>query len=230
MIQPLGTMFTDIGNGLRYAAEQCTAFVADTLRWVPAGWGNAGNWLHAAGQAGYSIGSQPLPGAIAVYLPNTGGAFSEGHVAVVQSVQSNGLPILQEANWSYPTINGVGRMDTRAATASTAPTGYIYGPPGTVKPVDPFAAALSTTASGIGGIIGTPLGALMTTGNPLDAIKALPAAFVASLGTGVAQMFTTLGHGIAGTLGVAETDVAAFASNHLIPVAVAAVVLAALFA
>lgn len=48
-------------------------------------WGNAGSWYDAAARAGYSVGTVPQPGAIAVWI---GGAGNYGHVAYVVSVQS----------------------------------------------------------------------------------------------------------------------------------------------
>jgi surface antigen len=240
MASAVGQLFHDVGNGLKYAAQQCTAFVADVVSWVPAGWGNAGDWLSNAQKAGYTVSKTPTPGAVAVYLPNQGGASPTGHVAVVKSVQPNGLPVLEEANWSYPTNNGIGQADTRAATPTTAPSGYITGPPGGnldtsgggidfgILQQIAGAAGPPGSSSVIGGV-GTATNNL-TDLNPIDILKNLPTAIVSALGDALAGMVVTLGQAVAAFLGTTVTDVGAFASNHVVPLAVAGVVTAALFA
>ena len=112
-----------------YAAGQCTAYVASLLSWVPSNWGNAATWLSNAQAAGYSTGLAPSVDSIAVWGANAGGAESDGHVAMVTAIQSNGLPTVTEMNWS----NGPGVPDTRNVSSSSAAgiIGYIYGPPGT---------------------------------------------------------------------------------------------------
>lgn len=219
MASSLGTLFSDVGNGLKYAAEQCTAYLADTTSWVQAGWGSAGNWLRAAQQSGLQTSSVPSVGAIAVWAPFRGGATGSGHVAKVLAVNPmTGLPTVLEANWSYPTVAGVGAADTRAVSASSASgiIGYIL-PPGGGQMPETMPPALAPVI-----IRNSTLNL-----NPFDA---LPGQIVSALGTALAAMVTAIGHAIAHTLGVTVTDLGAALQNHLVPIVVAAAVTAALFA
>ncbi|WP_326564081.1 CHAP domain-containing protein [Micromonospora peucetia] len=84
---------------------QCTSFAAWALRsraGVPfnnqyggAMWGNAKDWVAAAGRAGVPVHNSPKAGDIAVRL---GGTY--GHVAFVTSVNSNGTFEVDEYNYN----------------------------------------------------------------------------------------------------------------------------------
>ncbi len=56
-------------------------------------WGNASNWANAAARAGYTVNNTPKAGAI---MQTTQGAY--GHVAYVESVNSNGSVRVSEMN------------------------------------------------------------------------------------------------------------------------------------
>ncbi|MEV0396312.1 CHAP domain-containing protein [Polymorphospora rubra] len=100
---------------------QCTSFAAWALRsrvGVPfsnqyAGqdrWGNAKEWVAAAGRAGVPVHNSPRAGDIAVRL---GGTY--GHVAFVTRVNSNGTFEVDEYNYLY-----ADRYSHRTVTVGTA--------------------------------------------------------------------------------------------------------------
>lgn len=101
-------------NGYPYG--WCTYYVA-SQRNVPSSWGNAGQWLSSAQSNGYSTGSTPASGAIVV----TGESWY-GHVAVVNSVNSDGSINVSEMNYS-----GWGVVSSRTISSSSPVVkGYIY--------------------------------------------------------------------------------------------------------
>ncbi|HHK0707048.1 TPA: peptidoglycan hydrolase PcsB [Streptococcus pyogenes] len=78
-----------------YPVGQCTWGAKSLAPWVGNNWGNGGQWAASAQAAGYSVGSTPMVGAIAVW--NDGGY---GHVAVVVEVQSSSNIRVMESNYS----------------------------------------------------------------------------------------------------------------------------------
>lgn len=98
-------------SGNAYAWGQCTWGTKAMAPWAGNNWGNAAHWAYNAQQAGFTIGTMPVPGAIAVW--NDGGY---GHVAYVTEVASetsiqviesnvNGDPTLtNHRGWFDPTI------------------------------------------------------------------------------------------------------------------------------
>ncbi len=108
---PRLTFFAGGANG--YDFGYCTWYVANR-RSIPGNWGNANQWYYSARSAGFSVGSMPIPGAIA----QTGSGYY-GHVAYVESV-SGGMVTISEMNGSA----GWGRVDTRTVPASSF--NYIY--------------------------------------------------------------------------------------------------------
>ncbi|HER3741880.1 TPA: CHAP domain-containing protein [Streptococcus pyogenes] len=78
-----------------YPVGQCTWGAKSLAPWAGNNWGNGGQWATSAQAAGYSVGSTPMVGAIAVW--NDGGY---GHVAVVVEVQSSSNIRVMESNYS----------------------------------------------------------------------------------------------------------------------------------
>ncbi|HEQ6374064.1 TPA: peptidoglycan hydrolase PcsB [Streptococcus pyogenes] len=78
-----------------YPVGQCTWGAKSLAPWAGNNWGNGGQWAASAQAAGYSVGSTPMVGAIAVW--NDGGY---GHVAVVVEVQSSSNIRVMESNYS----------------------------------------------------------------------------------------------------------------------------------
>jgi surface antigen len=99
------------GNG--YSFGYCTYYVA-TRRSIPSNWGNANAWYYNAQASGFSVGSVPIPGAIAWT-----GAGYYGHVAYVESV-SGGMVTVSEMNYN----GGWDRVSWRTVPAYTFR--YIY--------------------------------------------------------------------------------------------------------
>lgn len=108
---PSLTRYSFNGNG--YAFGYCTFYVA-SRRGVPSNWGNANSWYYNAQASGFSVGSTPVPGAIAWT-----GAGYYGHVAYVEGV-SGGMVTVSEMNFN----GGWNRVSSRTVPASTFR--YIY--------------------------------------------------------------------------------------------------------
>lgn len=115
------------GNRFSGFVGQCTWWVAQNLPWVnnSAITGNAAQWLDSAQSHGFAISRYPVPGSVAVWGANRGGAAGAGHVAIVTNVV-NGLPVVSEDNW--PEGSGP-RTRSVSATSAAGIIGYIL-PPG----------------------------------------------------------------------------------------------------
>lgn len=92
-----------------YAYPSCTGHVA-LKRYVPPGWGNAGSWKQGAINAGWTVSSTPVPGAI---------GWRPGHVVYVESVNPDGSITISENNYDW---NG----STRTITISPSQYQYLY--------------------------------------------------------------------------------------------------------
>ncbi|KFE41582.1 CHAP domain-containing protein [Staphylococcus agnetis] len=100
-----------------YTAGQCTYYVFDRVGGtIGSTWGNANNWASAAAAAGYTVNHTPKAGAI---LQTTSGPF--GHVAYVESVNSNGTITVSEMNYGQ----GPGVVTSRTISAAEAAS-YKY--------------------------------------------------------------------------------------------------------
>lgn len=86
--------------GNSYPAGQCTWFVKNALSWVGNNWGNAAGWGASAAAAGRVVDGTPAAGAVAVFAPGQAGAGALGHVAVVDSVNSDGTITISEGNYA----------------------------------------------------------------------------------------------------------------------------------
>lgn len=88
---PVNSSSYYVGNGM-----WCTDYV-HSKRPDVAIYGNAGyNWISAAQAAGKATGSTPQAGAVAVM---------NGHVAYVESVNSDGSYVVSEMGWNYQAGN-----------------------------------------------------------------------------------------------------------------------------
>ena len=96
-----------------YDYGYCTWYVKNKRPDIGGYWGDANKWLGSAIAAGYTTGSTPVPGAIAV-----SGESQWGHVAYVESV-GNGTVTVSEMNYK-----GWGIVSTR--TVSSSFFTYIY--------------------------------------------------------------------------------------------------------
>lgn len=99
-------------SGNTYSYGWCTWWVKEKRPDIPNRWGNAGyGWISSARAAGYSTGSIPRAGAIGV---------QSGHVAYIESVNSDGSVNVSEMGWNY--TQGVKNY----RSASAASFQYIY--------------------------------------------------------------------------------------------------------
>jgi surface antigen len=88
---PVNSTSYFVGNGM-----WCTDYVHSKRPDVSI-YGNAGyNWVSAAQAEGKSTGSTPQPGAVAV---------TDGHVAYVEKVNSDGSYVVSEMGWNYQAGN-----------------------------------------------------------------------------------------------------------------------------
>lgn len=103
-----------------YPVGQCTWGVKELASWAGNNWGNAADWAASAATAGFTVGTTPQVGAIAVW--NDGGY---GHVAYVTDVQSaNSIQVLESnynGNMSIGNYRGYFDPTTAQGTVS-----YIY--------------------------------------------------------------------------------------------------------
>ncbi|MGT2666801.1 GBS Bsp-like repeat-containing protein [Streptococcus rifensis] len=112
-----------------YPVGQCTWGAKQVAPWVGEWWGNAKDWATTARNLGFTVGTTPRVGAVAVW-PTDGGGY--GHVGVVTHVESATRIQILESNyagkmyignfrgWFNPTLvwNGSGYVP--------GPVQYIY--------------------------------------------------------------------------------------------------------
>lgn len=89
------TIINETANS--YPWGQCTWGVKNLAPWAGNYWGNAGQWAVSAAAEGFEIGSEPRPGAIAVW-PHEAGGY--GHVAYVTDVESSSRIKVLESNYN----------------------------------------------------------------------------------------------------------------------------------
>ncbi|HET8690081.1 MAG TPA: CHAP domain-containing protein [Candidatus Saccharimonadales bacterium] len=108
-----------VGN--RYAYGYCTWYAynrrAQLGKPVGSFWGNAATWASYARSSGYTVNHTPASGAV---MQSAGGWGGYGHVAVVESVNSDGSITVSEMNYA-----GWGIVDHRTISAGQA-SGYNY--------------------------------------------------------------------------------------------------------
>ncbi|WP_203264478.1 peptidoglycan hydrolase PcsB [Streptococcus uberis] len=92
---PVATPKTSYSSVNTYPVGQCTWGVKSLAPWVGNNWGNGGQWAASAAAAGFSVGTTPVVGAVAVW---TGGGY--GHVAYVTAVESSTRIRVMESNFN----------------------------------------------------------------------------------------------------------------------------------
>jgi N-acetylmuramoyl-L-alanine amidase len=75
---------------------------------------NANQWKARAAQYHWNVSSQPRAGSIMMLSPGVEGAFSDGHVAVVEKLLGNGHVQVSQMNWN----GGVGIVSYTTFTAA----------------------------------------------------------------------------------------------------------------
>ncbi|MFL6112306.1 MAG: CHAP domain-containing protein [Catenulispora sp.] len=158
-----GTITDDLNQAWAYTVANCTRFVAGALSWIPAGLGDARDWLRNAAAKGLpTIGPtvSPPPGSVAVWGT---GAF--GHVAEVVGIIPGGFQVAEE------NFRGLGVTDVRNVTGTA-----LNGLEGFILP---------GRGAGVGDIpvVGGLIGSAQAAGNTAQAVAGLPA----SIGHGLAD-------------------------------------------
>ncbi|MCK1208307.1 CHAP domain-containing protein [Streptococcus uberis] len=92
---PVATPKPSYSSVNTYPVGQCTWGVKSLAPWVGNNWGNGGQWAASAAVAGFSVGTTPVVGAVAVW---TGGGY--GHVAYVTAVESSTRIRVMESNFN----------------------------------------------------------------------------------------------------------------------------------
>lgn len=115
-------------NNARYDASsypigECTWGVKSQVSWVGPYWGNANQWVASARAEGFSVGTTPQVGAVAVWV---GGAY--GHVALVTAVESSTNIQVSESNYMGRRYIGNHRGWFNPTTTSEGAVYYIYPP------------------------------------------------------------------------------------------------------
>ena len=113
-------------NNARYDAKsyyvgECTWGVKSQVSWVGPYWGNANQWGASARAEGFSVGTTPQVGAVAVWV---GGAY--GHVALVTAVESSTNIQVSESNYMGRRYIGNHRGWFNPTTTSEGTVYYIY--------------------------------------------------------------------------------------------------------
>lgn len=108
-------------NASSYPVGECTWGVKSQLSWVGPYWGNANQWVASARAEGFSVGTTPQVGAVAVW---SGGAY--GHVAVVTAVESSTNIQVSESNYMGRRYIGNHRGWFNPTTTSEGTVYYIY--------------------------------------------------------------------------------------------------------
>lgn len=111
------TRLVSSGNNT-YPVGQCTWGAKELAPWVGNYWGNAGQWLSSARAAGFSTGTTPQVGAVAVWTNSY-----YGHVAVVTAVNGNMIQV-SECNYDGSGTQPIANYRGWFTPSSVA--GYIY--------------------------------------------------------------------------------------------------------
>ncbi|HFU4233145.1 TPA: peptidoglycan hydrolase PcsB [Streptococcus suis] len=104
-----------------YPVGECTWGVKSQLSWVGPYWGNANQWVASARAEGFSVGTTPQVGAVAVWV---GGAY--GHVGLVTAVESSTNIQVSESNYMGRRYIGNHRGWFNPTTTSEGTVYYIY--------------------------------------------------------------------------------------------------------
>ncbi len=108
-------------NASSYPVGECTWGVKSQVSWVGPYWGNANQWVASARAEGFSVGTTPQVGAVAVWV---GGTY--GHVALVTAVESSTNIQVSESNYMGRRYIGNHRGWFNPTTTSDGAVYYIY--------------------------------------------------------------------------------------------------------
>lgn len=122
-----GGVADTINNAASYVWGTCTWFVAETFSWIPAGLGNAKDWLANAQKKGLQTESTPHVGDVVVYGAGHGYDPNYGHVAIVTAV--NPVSTRMGPTFTVEEMNakGLDVVSTRTSTMADV-LGFIKPP------------------------------------------------------------------------------------------------------
>lgn len=188
-----------------YTYGECTYYVDSVTPWIQGDLlGDAKDWLSRAAQYGLQEGTVPIPGSIAVIEPGQPGVEVSplGHVAKVDSVNTDGSVTLSDMNWNYE-LGVVQQHDLPAS----AITGYIYAPSGDTSTALQQAANPSLTAAQLAGWTFGPfnnntpgIGGL---GDVVQTIGGVPGTIANTIGQAVGGFLQAIAKGFEIFVGVA---------------------------
>ncbi|HFI0077259.1 TPA: CHAP domain-containing protein [Streptococcus suis] len=108
-------------NASSYPVGECTWGVKSQVSWVGPYWGNAKQWVASARAEGFSVGTTPQVGAVAVWV---GGVY--GHLALVTAVESSTNIQVSESNYMGRRYIGNHRGWFNPTATSEGTVYYIY--------------------------------------------------------------------------------------------------------
>lgn len=137
-----------------YAFGNCTYYVAERFPNIYPYLGNAAQWVVNARKQGYKVLTKPAPDTVAVY--GVSSVSPLGHVAVVDSVNSDGSFVVSEMNNPYAPGGGYDHVDTRTVSSSAGIIGFVVPPGSTYKatPAQQTAQACATGSFNFPGVLG----------------------------------------------------------------------------
>ena len=137
-----------------YAYGNCTYYVAERFPKIYPYLGNALDWVANARKQGYTVLAKPAPNTVAVY--GSSSVSPLGHVAVVDSVNSDGSFVVSEMNYPYAPGGGYNHIDSRTVKNSAGIIGFVV-PPGSTYSAPPAQVAKQTCITGSITIPAVPL-------------------------------------------------------------------------
>lgn len=115
-----------------YPIGQCTWGAKQVAPWIGEWWGHAKSWANVAQNLGYTVGTTPRVGAVAVW-PTDGGGY--GHVAVVTHVESaNRIQVLESNYAGKQYISNFRGWFNPNLVWNAASNSYVSGPVSYIYP------------------------------------------------------------------------------------------------
>lgn len=137
-----------------YAYGNCTYYVAKRFPNIYPYLGNAAEWVKNARTRGYTVLNKPTADTVAVYGPSQISPL--GHVAVVDSVNSDGSFVVSEMNNPYTPGGGFNHVDSRTVRSTAGIIGFVV-PPGSSYKATATVAKKSACVTGSVTIPAAPL-------------------------------------------------------------------------
>lgn len=121
------------GQANTYPIGQCTWGVKELAPWVGNWWGNGQDWSASAASQGFTVGTTPQVGAVAVWSGANGYGGGYGHVALVTGVDGDNIQVYESnvnGNMYIANHRAQWYPDGYFNAAADGVTSYIYAPAG----------------------------------------------------------------------------------------------------